>query len=249
MNTRIIDSAVRLPSENGTIRTDTWFELAAKWGISHSVVAPPDNFVTVYNEEGNAQMVSLMRQFPDRLSGLAVANPWYDNKAVAILRKAFEGGLRGLYMHPARQGFHLTEDIVNPLVEVCIEYDKPIYSHTGTPVCAMPFQLAELARRFPEAVFVMGHMGWTDFCGYDAIPAAQQAKNIIIETSCTNPGIAALAIHGLGVQRVIFGTGYPQSLPPQEFEKIRLLALSQLDLKAYVCGNATRLWRIGNENC
>jgi predicted TIM-barrel fold metal-dependent hydrolase len=53
--------------------------------------------------------------------------------AVDELKRAFDAGLVGLYLHPGRQGFHLTEAVVDPLIEVCGERGKPVYSHTGTP--------------------------------------------------------------------------------------------------------------------
>ncbi len=244
MQTNVIDSAVRLPTMNGKIEVDEWFTLAERWGIVHTVAAPANEFVAVYNDEGNALMADLVRQYPDRLSGLAVANPWYGKKAVDSLKKAFEQGLCGLYLHPPRQGFHLTEAVVNPLIEVCLAHDKPIYSHTGTPICSMPFQLAELARRFGEATFVMGHMGWTDFCGYDAIPAAQQSPNIFLDTSIACGSMVAGAIEKLGVGRVLFGTGYPRSRPAHEFEKLKPLNLSEEDFDKYARENAMRVWSI-----
>ena len=244
MQSNVIDSAVRLPARNGKLEVDDWFDLAERWGISHTVAAPADEFVAVFNDEGNTMMADLVKQYPDRLSALAVANPWYGKKAVDSLKKAFERGLCGLYLHPGRQGFHLTESVVDPLIEVCLEYGKPIYSYTGTPVCAMPLQLAALAGRFPEAPFVMGHMGYSDFCGYDEIPAAQQAPNIYLETSCCWGAEVKAAIENLGAERVLFGTGYPRSLPKPEFEKIRPLNLPQDVFSKYTNENARRLWKI-----
>ncbi len=244
MQSNIIDSAMRLPAGNPKSEVSAWFDLAERWGISHTVAAPPDEFVMAFNDEGNAMMADLVKQYPDRLSALAVANPWYGEKAVDTLKRAFERGLCGLYLHPGRQGFHLTESVVDPLIEACLEYGKPIYSHTGTPICAMPFQLAELARRFGEATFVMGHMGWTDFCGYDAVPAAQQTPNILLDTSLACSSIVADAIEKLGVGRVLFGTGYPRSRPAHEFEKLKPLNLSEEDFDKYARKNARRIWKI-----
>ena len=240
----VIDSAVRLPEAAGRIDADTWFALAARWGISHAVAAPPDRFVSVDNDEGNAAMAALAARRPKELSCLAVANPWYGDRAVESLRRAFDGGLRGLYLHPARQGFQLTESIVDPLIEVCLAFGRPVYAYTSTPVCAMPFQLAELARRFPDLPFVMGHMGWSDFSGYDVIPASLQAPNIVIETSCAAWTIVKAAIEALGIERLLFGTGYPRSLPEHEFENIGALNLADADLELYLRGNARRLWKI-----
>ena len=244
MQLNVIDSAVRLPARDDRIEVDAWFALAERWGISHTVASPPDEFVAVYNDEGNAMMAEAVEQYPDRLSGLAVANPWYGKKAVDSLKRAFERGLCGLFLHPPRQGFQLAESVLDPLIKVCMEHDKAIYAYTGTPICAMPFQLAELARRFPEATFVMGHMGWSDFAGYDAIPAAVQAPNIIIETSYATSGLVKSAIDAIGAERVLFGTGYPQSRPGPEFEKLKPLNLPDEIFNKYANESARRVWRI-----
>lgn len=239
---KIIDSAVRLRSDAGKPDIAAWLRQMEKWGIARAVVAPGDEFVAVYNEEGNRWIEEYTRQYPERIAGLAVANPWYGKKAVKLLEKAFEsGGMCGLYVNPARQGFHLTEHVIDPLIEVCVRMNKPVYSHTGTPICAMAFQLAELARRFPDTRFVMGHCAWTDFW-YDVIPAAEQAENIIIDVSCTIRSTVRALIDRLGAHRVVFGSGYPKSLPENELEKIRDLNLPDDVFARLMHDNAIQLW-------
>lgn len=244
MKSGIVDASVRLPSAGGRIRADPWLRIAEKWNIAHSVVAPSDEFVAVYNEEGNAQLADLVKKNAGQLTGLAVANPWYGERAAETLRRAFDAGLAGLYLNPGRQGFLLVEAVVNPLMELCRESRKPVYCYMGTPVYSMPFQLAELARRFPEVTFVMGHMAWSDFCGYDAIPAALQASNILLETSCPPDSAVALALEKLGPKRLLFGTGYPRSLPENEFAKLSYLNMSGPAMELYTGGNARQLWNI-----
>lgn len=241
---RIIDSAVCLPVVKGKLCFELWRQEARRWKIAHVIAAPSSELVAVDNKEANNQMVRIMKARRAEISGLAVANPWYGKRAAQILRKAFEDGLVGLYLHPALQGFKLCESIINPLIEVCCEYDRPVYSHMGTPICAMPFQLAELARRFPMVTFVMGHAAWSDFSGYDLIPAAKQAQNIIVETSCTVGGVVESAINELGAGRVLFGSGYPRSLPGYEFEKFKTLNLECTVYNKIMHDNAIRLWKL-----
>ena len=69
-----------------------------------------------------------------------------------------------------------------------------VYAHTGTPITAEPFQLAELARTFPDVPMVMGHMGYTDFW-YDAVPAALQSENIYLETSLIDMPVTPTAFN------------------------------------------------------
>jgi len=244
MKIEIIDSAVCLPVVKHKLCLEPWRRETKQWNIAHAIVAPSDGLVAVDNTEANNQMARLMKTWRGKISGLAVANPWYGKRAVKILRKAFDDGLAGLYIHPACQGFKLCASIINPLIEVCREYDRPVYSHTGTPVCAMPFQLAELARRFPSVTFVMGHAGYSDFSGYDMIPAAKQAPNIMIETSCTVGSLVQAAINEIGPERVLFGSGYPRSLPGYEFAKFKSLKLDPSVSALVMRENAVRLWKL-----
>jgi len=226
------------------MRPDTLLHEMDAWSVEHAVIAPWDEFIAVYNREGNQSIAAIVRAHPDRFSGLAVANPWYGPKAVEILREGFDLGLVGICLHPGRQGFHLTESIVDSLVEVCVEYERPIYSHTGTPICAEPFQLAELARRYPEAAFVMGSAAWSDFCGYDVIPAAEQAPNILVEMSCAAPGFLKTFLERIGPDRALFGSAYPRSCYSFEINKIMRLGLPADVLGKLMSANARRLWGI-----
>ncbi len=241
---KVIDSSARLCCRNGQMDVDDFLRQIDRAQIDRAVIAPSDEFVAAYNEEGSLQILQFVKRHPDRISGMAAVNPWYGAKARDILSRCFDRGMVGLYLNPGRQGFMLTEAVVDPLIETCIRYDRTIYSYTGTPVFAMPFQLAELARRFPAARFIMGHSAWTDFSGYDVIPSAKQAPNVFVDTSCTNAEMVKGSIVALGAERVVFCSAYPKSRPSLEIEKIRGLGLPPVEFERIVRGNAERLWGI-----
>ena len=232
----IVDSAVVLVPQDG--------RLDEAHAVARAVAAPGGRFAAVDNEAGNRHVLDLCRRRPERFAGLAVANPWYGARAVRGLEAAFAAGLVGLFLDPPRQGFRLTEAQVDPLIEVCRRYRRPVYAHVGTPVCAMPFQLAELARRFPDVTFIMGHQGWPDFCGYDDVPAARQAANVLLETSCAFSGSVQAAFDALGPQRLLFGSGYPRSDLGVELAKLRRLGLAPEHERMVLGGNALRVWGI-----
>lgn len=237
---KITDSAVRLADDAEAV--DVWLKRAEQSHIDHSIVAPMDAFVVVDNSDGNRQMLHLMKTHPQAFSGLAVANPWYGDAAVDALRRAFDEGLVGLYINPMRQGFRLTESLLDPLLETCARYNRPVYSPIGTPVCSMPFQLAEVARRFPSVSFIMGHGAYPDFW-YDVLPAMTQSPNILVETSCQAGAIIQLVLDTLGPDRAVFGSGYPRSEPTVEIEKLTRLAMSDKGREEVMCANARALWR------
>ena len=239
----VIDSAFRFSSHDMINEAADMIPVLKKLGIAHAVAVPSDEYIAVYNREGNSHLRGIADTHHDDYSYLAVCNPWYGAGGLDELDTSFERNAVGLYLHPARQGFAITDPVVLPLIEVCAARGKAVYVHCGTPVCAMPFQLAELAMKFPQVPFVMGHAAWSDFW-YDVIPAALKAKNILVETSCTTGGMVRAFIDSLGVERVIFGSGFPQSLPENEISKINRLKLPDDVLEFVMYENAKRLWGI-----
>ena len=239
----VIDSAFRFSSHDMINEASEMMPALKKFGIAHVVAAPSDEYVAVYNREGNSLLREIAETHQNDYSFLAVCNPWYGTGGLDELEKSFGLNAAGLYLHPARQGFAITNPVVPPLIELCAAHEKAVYVHCGTPVCSMPFQLAELALQFPQVSFVMGHAAWSDFW-YDVIPAALKVNNILIETSCTTGGMVRAFIDSLGVERVIFGSGFPQSLPENEISKINRLNLPDNVLEVVMYDNAKRLWGI-----
>ncbi|MDD2710234.1 MAG: amidohydrolase family protein [Verrucomicrobiae bacterium] len=206
-------------------------------GVDRAGICPVDEEIAVRNKEGNLFLLDLARKWPDRFMGFAVANPWYGKQAIEELRRAINEGLRGLKINSALQGFFLNDPLVYPLIEEAQRLRIPVYCHTGTPVGALPSQLADLASLFPQVVFIMGHAGYTDFW-YDVIPSAKKAPNILIELSHFNnvPTIRK-AMSELGCERFLFGSDSPVSSIAVELDKIRLLKLSQNDEERVLFGN------------
>ena len=208
-------------------------------GIAVSWVAPTDSFVAVDNRAGNEIMAGLAEAHPDRFVGCAVANPWFGDRAVEELRRGLGAGLKVLFLNPPVQGFQLSDPLVDRLVEVAIAHGAPIYAHTGTPVCAEPFQLVALARRFSQGRFIMGHMGYADFW-YDAIPAGQSCANLWL-SSLIDPDLILHGLESLGATRFLFGSCAPYSSVKVELEKISPLLTSEDDRSLVFGGNARGL--------
>ncbi|NTW43291.1 MAG: amidohydrolase family protein [Anaerolineaceae bacterium] len=180
------------------------------FGIDRAVICPVDRFIAVDNREGNDFVLEVAQRHPERFYAFATANPWYGAKALTELRRAFDQGARGIKLHPSLQGFLLCDDLVYPIIELAGEKNVPIFFHTGTPAFAQPMHVVELALRFPQVKMIMGHMGSTDFW-LDAVPSAQLATNIYVDTSWSLPDKVHRAIQGLGIERVLFSSDSPLS--------------------------------------
>ena len=208
--------------------------------VDCAVIVPVEEDLAVYNEEGNAYILEQTRLHPDRLFGFATANPWYGAAAAQMIERYLGEGLWGLKFNPGVQGFHINDEIVYPLIEIAARHQVPVYFHTGTPVSGMPFQLYDLAKRYPEVSFIMGHSGWADF--WQDIPfIAEHSKNIWFDTSLSYTSRTEAVIEACGCGRVVFGSDTPHSRLAFELEKVKLLHADRPQMEGILGGNLRSL--------
>lgn len=208
--------------------------------VDRAVICPVDRYIAVDNQEGNDFVLQAVRRHPERLYAFATANPWYGQRAVDELRRALDEGARGIKLNPALQGFLLCDDLVYPIVELAQDRNIPLYFHTGTPAYALPTQLSELAMRFPDVKFIMGHMGSTDF-KLEAVAAAKMSQNIYLETSWILPNLVIRAVREVGADRVIFGSDSPLSTLRLEMGIRQATKLEDSDRDMVMGGSLLRL--------
>ncbi len=192
-----------------------------KNGVEKAIICPVDKFIVVYNKEGNDYIMECIEKFPDRLIGFATVNPWYGEKGISELKRCLDKGMRGLILHPFLQGYLLNDKLTFPLLEEIEKYNLPVYFHTGTLVSSEPYQLRDLAEKFPKINFIMGHSAASDYWN-DIILAGKDIDNIYFETSLNYPDLISNVLNELGEDKVIFGSGFPQDSLKIEIEKIRI---------------------------
>jgi len=208
--------------------------------VQSAVIVPVDRCIAVDNVEGNNEVLAAAQANPDRLIPFATVNPWYGDRAISELNRAFAEGAAGLKLHPVLQGFSISDEIVYPVVEAAIEHRKPIYFHTGTPVSCTPFQLSELAMRFPKGRFIMGHVAYADYWN-DVAAAVKCVPNITIETSLHLASFIKSLCDDLGAEKLIYGSDAPKTSMSFEIEKITRYVKSDADLDMIFHANISRL--------
>ena len=216
------------------------------YGVDISVIVPTEESIAVYNEEGNRQTLEAINRYPERLTGLAVANPWFGQRAKELLDAALGAGLKGVKFHSVVQGFHINDPIVYPLLEVAGKWNVPVYFHTGTPVMAIPFQVADLAEKFPEISFVVGHSGYSDF--WNDVPyIAAKYENVYFDTSLSLTSRNEDIVRAGASQRLLFGSDTPHSSLGYELKKVKMMDVDEQVQKDILGLNAARLLKIGGE--
>jgi predicted TIM-barrel fold metal-dependent hydrolase len=178
-------------------------------GVDRAIICPVEEQIVAFNHEGNLFILDQVRRHPQRFLGFAVANPWFGEIAVRELEWALAEGLRGLKLHAVYQGFPMNDAIVYPLVEVAARQHVPVYAHCGSAHFGEPLRLVELARRFPEVTFLMGHSSFSDF--WNDLPRCHQfAPNILFETSRNTPGNFQQIGDEIGTDFMVFGSNAPE---------------------------------------
>ena len=207
--------------------------------VERAVIAPVDRYLAVDNREGNTQILKTAAAHPGRLIPACSVTPWYAERAMAEMARAVGEGARMLVLHPLIQGFQANDDLAWALMELANVEQVPVYVHTGPPGSATPWQLVDLAERWPGVDFIMGHSGTSDFWN-DVDGAAQAASNIYIESSMARPWGWVGRMKTLGNSRGVMGSAAPLNDLVFEWEQMRL-ALPREAWPEVLGGNLQRL--------
>jgi predicted TIM-barrel fold metal-dependent hydrolase len=225
-------------------------EAADKLGIDQlccSTLTPRRPATADGFRECNRWTADGMRRFPGRVLGYCYVNPGYGREALEEVRRCV--GDRGFIGIKLYNEYTCTEPVVFPIVELAAELGVPILQHAShshyfvedQPRMSDGGHLAELARRYPEAMLICAHISgggdweWT-------IKALRHAPNVLLDTSgsVTDEGTVELAAAVVGVDRLLFGC---DSSMTAGVGKIRGANLSAQDKEKILSGNMMRLLR------
>ena len=184
----------------------------------------------------NDYIAKVVKSHSDQFIGFARTDPTHTSAADEVYRAIKKLGLKGLKLHPRSQEFHPSDDVVIPVLEMCVSLNVPILFHSGYAYRTLPPAIGEIADRFPELRVIMGHMGCSDVgtpSGIDdAIRIAARAENLYLETSrMMIPSYIAKAVRSVGEDKVIFGSDTPYGKQDDEIEIILKSGLDSFSLK------------------
>jgi hypothetical protein len=181
--------------------------LVVSMGVSHSYDPSPDKV-----RRENDDVLRAIRVAPDRVFGFVYLNPKHLAESLKELdRSVRDGPMVGVKLWVA---IRCNDPRLDPIVRRAAELKVPIFQHTyfraggNLPGESTPADLAELARRHPEASLICGHGGNDWERGFRAIRAA---KNVSTDLSGCDPaaGMVEMAVRELGAERVMYGSDFP----------------------------------------
>ncbi|HEY7594376.1 MAG TPA: amidohydrolase family protein [Actinophytocola sp.] len=153
-------------------------------------------------------------------------------------------GFVAVEISPAIHGVPLSDRRIAAFVEAAIIAGHPVYTvclpRPGDTVA----DLVGLARRFPSATFVLGHLG-THLIDSYAIDLVSEVDNVFVETSGGFTVALRVALERLGPGRLLFGTESPHQHPAVELAKYAALDLPAAAWRRIAWENAHRLFAAG----
>jgi predicted TIM-barrel fold metal-dependent hydrolase len=221
-------------------------------GVDRSVIFSPSSGLSSPKDfiDANSSIRDAVAMHPDRLVGFCMVNPMHGNGALDEIKRArHDLDLIGIKLHPPLHGHYFVDSpIVYPLAELAVELDMPIIFHSDwNNLACSPYQICGLARRYPEAKLIMGHMGVDPWMTGQLVELVADVPNVYLETSGTADSpkaVVTLPVARIGVERLLFGSDAPGGDPRLAIMKVRLAGLSPQDEAAVLGLNAARLLRL-----
>ena len=216
-------------------------------GVDMVVGFPKANSHTDYRVE-NERIIAAMKQHLTRIVAFARINPYFGAKAVADVHDYASKGALGLKIHPLRDfsGNRVNDpELMFPIVEAAQEENLLLLVHSGNSWNCAPTLIADLARNFPKANFVIAHSA--GFEGHqEAITVMHQQDNLYVDTASNGyPDITTNVVRALGPERVIYGSDHPTLPFGFELGKVvKYAGLNSDQLDLILGKNLTRLLRI-----
>ncbi len=198
----------------------------------------PEVFISANNVTNEA-----VKRYPGKVYGMAYVHPGYAKEAVAeIERCVLELGFVGIKLY---YDYFMDDPVYAPIIEKCIELDIPILQHSmhvmdapnkvRQPLVTDGVHMANAARRYPEATFVMGHFTVAEW--EYSLKAIEDCPNVYTDMSGSvydRPQMET-AVRMLGAERILFGT---DNSPSACVGKLLGARISEEDKKTILAGRA-----------
>jgi len=200
----------------------------------------------------NDEVADFVRQYPDRLVGIASVNLYRPMDAVREMRRCVKKfGFKGFRILPWLWNLPPDDRRYYPVFAECVELNIPFclqVGHTG-PLCPsepgrpIPY-LDNVALDFPELKIVGGHIGfpWT----LEMISLATKYENVYIDTSAYKakrfPPELINFMKTNGKKKVLFASNYPMINPGQCLKDLDALGLDEETQRLFLYENAKRVF-------
>ena len=206
----------------------------------------------------NDYILEAMARYPKRLIGFGCCDCLHP-AAAAETDRCLSSGLAGM----GELAFYCSDmdcaslEGLDPIMELCRKYDRPVMLHTNEPVGhRYPgktentlAQIYGLVRRFDRNRIVLAHWGAGLFF-YTLLKreVSQSLANVWFDTAASpflyRPDIYALALQLAGGHKILLGSDYPLLSPGRYFAEMAQAGLSEEERRRITGHNAAALLKL-----
>jgi predicted TIM-barrel fold metal-dependent hydrolase len=177
-------------------------------GVSKTMICPES---ALFGEplEGNRSAETFLSKHSDRFGGYFIYNPIYKDTLVPAFDEFFSRGFyQGFKVLPAYWHMPLTLPDYIPIWEYANKHHLPILLHTWDDSHNPPRFLKEIAPKYPNAKFILGHSGGGTPGRREAVELSNDNPNVFLEFcgSFTTPTDWFDTIEQVGIEKVLFGS-------------------------------------------
>lgn len=241
----IIDMHTHIWGGQAEADGDTLIEMADRFNLEAVVVIPLFGGLCPTPGDIGAGNVAAEKlyQRDARMKPMVTVYPRHGERAVDEVRHWMDRGFCALKIWVSIAD----EPCVFPLIERMIEYGKPTLIHAmhksvgQLPLESDPKNIANLARRYPEAKIIMPHMGGNFYYSCDAIA---DCPNVYTDPSGSycETGMLEHAVKLLGADRIMFGSDAPGADLVNNLAKVLAADISDDGKRDILARNAKKLW-------
>lgn len=150
------------------------------------------------------------RKYKGKLAVMPWVKPHYEkvsNELIAMIRNNLDITV-GIKVHPFHSFISFNSPQVEEYIKLAESFNLPMLVHTGNTTECSCMGVYEMAVKYPNVNFIMGHMGLgTD--NREAIKLIKNQKNLYGDTAWVPLESTLLAIKECGIDKIMFGTDNP----------------------------------------
>ena len=194
-------------------------KLLDRYAITHAVLFPIDepNPGTSYDRLNAKVRDAAVRN--KRILGFARLDPHDPEAAHRELKRAAQGGLRGIKLHPRAEDFSPYE--AEDLIAAVEKFRLPIVLHTSHEHHCHPVAWQGIFLRHKRISFILAHAGKDAYLEAAAVAAA--CPNVYLDTSTLSLRRTAVLLKKAGPRKIVFASDAPYSHPAIELLKFDLI--------------------------
>lgn len=187
---------------------------------------------------GNDEVAEAVRRWPQRFFGYTVLYGFRPEGVLPEIHRCEKLGMRGIKIH-SYQPIPYTAAAYHPAYEYANEKRIPILAHTwGKPEIGW---IRELAKRYPNIRWLMGHSGVVDFDDYVAIAKEVEHAYLELAFSFSHHRVTERFVSQVGADKVLWGSDACFLSASHQIGRVVFADISDADKRKILGANARRV--------